>query len=89
MQYQLYSVYDEITNIYNLPYTSINENDAIRTIRMASEDPMSTLHKSPKDYTLYHIGIYDDSTGVYTNNAVPRLVLRISQLTINNQIQEN
>lgn len=83
----MYSVYDEITKLFNLPFASINQNDAIRTIRMAAQDSTHPLHKSAQDYSLYSIGIYDDTTGQYTNHNIPDLVIRVSQLKHENNIE--
>ncbi|WNK14211.1 MAG: nonstructural protein [Microvirus sp.] len=88
MQYRLYSIFDQITNLFNLPFTSINDNDAIRTVRMVQSDSSSTLHKSPSDYSLYFIGIYDDSIGAYTNQSNPELITRVSALNPINEIGE-
>lgn len=85
MKYNLYSIYDEILNVYNNPYPSINDQDAQRQLKMASNDPDTQLHQSPQDFSLYHVGTYDDELGEYTNIFPKQLIIRVSQLIIKNE----
>lgn len=80
MKYNLFTIYDEVTEVYNLPFAAINEREAIRNVTLAAQDPNSSLNRSAEDYSLYHVGTYDDQTAIYENIQPVRLVVRISTL---------
>lgn len=82
MQYKLYSVYDEITQTFNLPFAALSEAEATRSFRLVVNDPVTLVHKSPQDYTLYYVGIYDDQKGAYTNLNQPLLVHKATSLLL-------
>lgn len=60
---KLYSVFDNVALVYSNPFTSINDGTAFRDFSHACQDPQSSLHKSPNEFSLYHLGDFDDSTG--------------------------
>lgn len=80
MEQQLYSIYDEITEIYNTPFSVINEKDAIRSFRLLATDLSTLVGKSPQDYSLYRVATYDTCTGKFVNFHVPELIIRATQL---------
>lgn len=80
MQYNLFSIYDEVTELYNLPFAAVNEREAIRNLTLAAQDPNSSLNRSSEDYSLYHVGVYDDQNATYTNIQPVKLVVRVSSL---------
>lgn len=58
MRTNLYSVYDTIAGVFNKPFVEHNDDTAKRAFQAsASEQP----HLA--DYSLYHLGYYDDTTG--------------------------
>lgn len=61
MQKQLFSVYDSKAQVYGNPFTSINEQLAMRDFQQACRDTNSQLHHFPNDFALYLIGEFDDS----------------------------
>ncbi|WNK13417.1 MAG: nonstructural protein [Microvirus sp.] len=85
MIYQLYSVYDEVLQVFNLPFASINHRDAMRSLTSAALDPESRLAQHPKDYSLYFVATYDDSNGSYSNIQPPSLLVRVPILIIQHQ----
>lgn len=60
------SVRDLTANVFALPFTSHNEGTATRDFAHAVNDPQSALNKSPSEFSLYHIGHFDDDTGLVT-----------------------
>lgn len=61
MLLRAYSVYDECTETYGVPFFVVNDKTAERAFFMLVNDPQSTVFQSPKDFSLYFIGSYDDS----------------------------
>lgn len=93
MFYLLYSIHDEVTEIFNLPFHSINEKTAIRSFQQACKDPNTGLHQSPQDYTLYYVGTYNDADGKTSNSDVPIRVITATQainaIQLINKLEDN
>lgn len=64
MKKSLYSVFDTKAAVFANPYTSTNDQTALRDFARAATDPSSNLCAFPGDYMLFNIGSYDDNTGV-------------------------
>lgn len=71
-----FSIYDEVTQIYNLPFQAHNINDAKRMFITASQDESTNLSKNPQDYSLYYVADYDNETGNYTTIHPKEFLLR-------------
>lgn len=62
MVLQVYSVFDIKAGNYATPFFMLRDQMAIRAISDATNNPKSTLNLHPGDYSLFHIGSYDDSS---------------------------
>ena len=58
MKLYLYSIYDSVAEVFNKPFSEVNDAAAIRAFKQSLND-----NPNSKDYYLYHIGIYNDATG--------------------------
>jgi len=56
----LYAIYDSKAKVYNVPFAMINHGVALRASKDMANDPKSQTSKTPEDFTLFHIGTYDD-----------------------------
>lgn len=58
------SILDITTSTFREPFYAMNEADARRAFKyiMESNDLMK---KNPSDFELYHVGMWDDETGIY------------------------
>lgn len=63
MKYEIYTIYDNVAQIYHPPMFLQNDAVAIRNITTLKNDNTTTLGQNPDDYHLYHIASYDDQTG--------------------------
>nr|QJB19204.1 MAG: nonstructural protein [Microvirus sp.] len=77
---QQYSIYDEVIQSYYAPFQCINEKDAIRTLSQVLLDKKSKLFLSHQDYSLYHVGSFNDQDGQFSNITPPFLVTRCTQI---------
>lgn len=77
---KVYSVYDQKTNIYNTPFYNSTHGEAERNFKDAVNEPNSRLGAHPEDYTLAHIGEYDDNTGKLTSLKAPDHMLPATQV---------
>lgn len=70
---QIFSVYDKKAVAYNLPVFYHQKGQAIRAFQDAVTDPQSPFNKHPEDFSIFHVGEWNDTTGVITPlpNPVP------------------
>jgi len=66
MIHNLYSIYDTVAEIFNKPFTAINDGDARRSFEASIKDITQK-----NDYVLYHIGAHNDNDGTLQANKVP------------------
>jgi hypothetical protein len=62
---QVFTVYDEKSNAYLQPFFLDTKGQAIRAITDCVNDIGHAFGRHPSDYTLFHLGEYDDSTGQF------------------------
>jgi hypothetical protein len=60
MKYAMMSIYDTVAEVFNKPFASINNADAIRAFTQSLDD-----NPNKNDYALYRIGEFDDNEGVF------------------------
>lgn len=76
----LYTVYDTVAQCYGRPFTAQNDPIAIRSFKDITFDPNSDIARNPADYTLMHIGQFDDELGMcITERECPHPLIRGDQ----------
>ena len=68
----LYSVFDAATNAYLQPMYALSKGQIIRGITEAVNDPKHDFCKYARDYTLFELGTFDDSTAKFNLLPTPR-----------------
>lgn len=66
---KIYSVFDSAVKTYNRPFFAETDGAALRTFRMAINDPASPFYASAADFTLYSLGQFDQDTGLFDTGA--------------------
>ncbi len=61
----MYTIFDSKAEIYNLPFYFINDGQATRQFSDAVQNPETPFGKHPEDYTLFRIGLYEDTTAQF------------------------
>lgn len=79
MNYLVYSVRDSKVNTFFPPQFRATEAEAIRDMHALVNDPQSLPGKYPSDYSLWHVGGFDSSTGILETR-IPALVINCDQL---------
>lgn len=64
MQINVFSVYDSKAEFYGTPFFMPTVNSAIRAFSDLANDRSTTIFKHPGDFTLFHIGTFDDRQGI-------------------------
>lgn len=67
MKQQQISVYDSKAKCFITPFFMQNTEVAKRLFQQAINDPAHNISKNPSDYTLFHVGEFDDDTGITTS----------------------
>jgi hypothetical protein len=65
MKLGIFSVFDDAIKAFNAPMFMRHRGEAIRSFTQAANDPASNLMKFSKDYHLYCLGEFDDTTGTF------------------------
>ena len=60
---KIYTVYDHAAKAYMQPFFQDTAGMEIRGFTEVANDPEHSIGKYPSEYTLYHIGTYDDQNG--------------------------
>ena len=63
MKTNIYAVYDDKVEAFLQPFFLSTHGAAIRGIMECLDDPQHNFHKHAADFTLFHIGTFDESTG--------------------------
>lgn len=79
-RFLVFAVYDEKAQAYSKVLgVHATVNVAIRDFTLACQNPETFYHRFPMDYSLYHLGTYDDDSGKITSFPEPRFVIRASE----------
>jgi len=82
MLHQVFSVYDSKAQIYSSPWLAMNKSVAIRQFTDSVNDSSLVFNKHPEDYALFHLGDFDDVSGVMISLPSP-LSLGLAQEYLN------
>lgn len=82
MRYTVCSVYDEAAQCFGRPIFAPAIGAAVRSladeVNRSSPDNQMFLH--PADFKLFHLGLFDDSTGLFELNSRPEKIADGSSL---------
>ena len=86
MKMQMFSVYDTASGLFARPIFAQSRGIAIRSFsdevnRQAADN---TLYQHPEDFQLFHLGVYDDQTGVCESLDKPLRVVTASEVKLDN-----
>lgn len=81
MKLLAFSIYDEKVRAFNSPYFAPSIGHAARSFGDAVNDGDTTLSRHPLDYSLYHVGEFDDEKAEFVTQVPPALVGRGGDFT--------
>lgn len=64
MKLQTYALYDSKARCFSQPFQAANTEVALRMFASTAADSQTNIHKFPTDFSLFHIGEFDDEIGV-------------------------
>lgn len=65
MKLQVFSVYDIKARAFALPFFAPNTDLALRYFGDGANDPTLQLSKNAEDFTLYHLGQWNDADATF------------------------
>lgn len=71
MLHKVFTVYDAKTEAYLPPFYAQSVGQAERSFVTACNDENHEFYKYAEDFTLFHIGTFDDATGRFNMEKAP------------------
>ncbi len=68
---KVFAVYDTQAKIFSSPSFMLSIGTAKRGFMDQANDKTKLVGQHPEDYTLFHLGEYNDETGTFKNNKTP------------------
>jgi len=82
MKLLAFTVYDEKAEAFGKPFFTQAIGVASRDFSEAVNDQKSLLARHPEDFSLYHIGYFDDATAKFDINSTPTLIGRATDYIV-------
>lgn len=80
MRWFMYAVYDSAVGVYDRPFVSRSDGEAIRGFSDVAKDKEHPIGKHPEHYALFGVGLYDDNTGEITPEVERRCIARAHEV---------
>jgi len=78
----VFSVFDRAAGAYLRPFFFPRPGEAVRAFQDLVNDDTTQFHRHAEDYVLFHIGDYDDSTGVLTSKEILSVLAKGHELKV-------
>ena len=89
MQLQMYAIYDNAAGAYLTPFFTHNEQLAMRSFQDACLNPDTAYFRHPQDFHMFHMGQFDDASGVFELNHTPNRIVSALELRANQSTTED
>lgn len=77
MKLEIFTIYDHAAKAYNKPFFVQTVGIAIRTFQATvNEEQNGAINQNPEQFTLFKIGVYDDSDGSIISLDTPEPVMK-------------
>jgi len=71
MNNQVFAVYDSKAKYFRNPFIMRTKGEAIRAFTDIANDDASEISKHAEDFTLFHLGTFNEEKGCYENLTSP------------------
>lgn len=85
---QVFAVYDSKAGFYKTPFIMRSKGEALRGFTDVVNDEKTEIGRHPGDFTLFHLGSFDDENGKYLNNETP-VSLGVAVEFVNKELEVN
>lgn len=78
MRIEIVAIYDSASQMFGRPFFVQVTGMAVRSFgdEVKRADAQNDLYKHPEDFSLYHLGTFDDSIGSFVLPSAPVLLVR-------------
>ena len=71
----LFSIYDDVTKMYEAPFLDINKGSAMRRIQdLMQSNPQSSYSKFPDNFALLQVAEFTEETGAIFQDTIDHVV---------------
>lgn len=77
---EYYSIYDSKSMTYSQPEAFMNDSVAARAAQNLIDNGDTEISRHPGDFSLFHVGFFDDATAEFTPCVAPRRILSFNEL---------
>lgn len=84
----IYSVRDSAVEAFMQPFFAPTHASAIRSLQEAVNDSQHAFHKQAKYYALYHLGGFDDASGILHPPEAQKPEFLIDCVNLQNKMNE-
>ena len=79
----IYAIYDSKAEAYMQPFFASTHGLALRTFEKHANDPQTIFNQHPGDFTLFHIGSYEEDTAqIKPEKALVNLGTALEQIQV-------
>jgi len=77
----MFSIYDNVSELYEAPFVDVNKGTALRRINdLMTSNPTSPYAKFPDNFVLTSVGLWNDKTGyIFSDKA--ETVMELNEIT--------
>ena len=83
MKLRVYSVFDRCSGVYDMPSCFRTDGEARRAFVQAASNGDTMVAQSPEDFTLFHVGFWNDGTGEIEAILAPVKIVNASEALVN------
>ncbi len=65
MKLEIFDIFDSATGSYARPFFMLTKSEASRAFVDIINDDKSAIHKHPEDFTLFHLGSFDQDSATF------------------------
>jgi hypothetical protein len=84
MKLSAFSVFDAAVGAFLPPFFMRSHLEAVRSFGEAVGNQEHQFAKHPKDYTLFHLGEFDDASGFLSPETAPKPIISAQQAIADN-----
>jgi len=86
MKTNIFSIFDEKAQAFTSPFFQPAVGQAMRAFNDLVVDSKTTIYSHPEDFSLYHIGVFDDNDAQVESFPQPRLLARATEFSVKKSV---
>ena len=80
MKLNIYSIFDTASGLYSRPFFTQSDGEAVRSFNDIACDTEHPVGRHPEDYTLYRLGVFDDTKGHFHDESNQSLMTALETI---------